>query len=56
VEKEKAEKEAPLLKEAQMMLQDWENGVQEVVALWKKMNNWVYEGFDATYTENGSKF
>jgi arginyl-tRNA synthetase len=56
VEKEKAEKEAPLLKEAQKMLQDWENGVKEVVSLWKKMNGWVYEGFDATYTRMGVSF
>jgi arginyl-tRNA synthetase len=56
VPKEDAEKEAPLLKEAQKMLQDWENGVQEVVALWKKMNNWVYEGFDATYRRMGVSF
>jgi arginyl-tRNA synthetase len=56
VPKEDAEKEAPLLKEAQKMLQDWENGVQKVVALWKKMNNWVYEGFDATYRRMGVSF
>ena len=54
--KEDAEKEAPLMKEAQQMLQDWENGVEQVVALWKKMNNWVYEGFDATYRRMGVSF
>jgi arginyl-tRNA synthetase len=56
IEKEKAEKEAPLLKEAQIMLQDWENGIEEVVSLWKKMNGWVYEGFDATYKRMGVSF
>ena len=54
--KEEAEKEAPLLKEAQKMLQDWESGVQEVVDLWKMMNHWVYEGFDATYERMGVSF
>ncbi len=54
--KKEAEKEAPLLKEAQKMLKDWENGVEEVVSLWKKMNNWVYEGFDATYKRMGVSF
>src|SRR5580704_18391061 len=43
--KEKAEKEAPLMKAAQKMLVDWEEGVPEVIALWKKMNAWVYAGF-----------
>ena len=56
MEKEKAEKEAPLLKAAQKMLQDWENGVDEVVALWEKMNGWVYDGFDATYKRMGVSF
>jgi len=54
--KQDAEKEAPLLKEAQKMLKDWENGVEEVVELWTKMNNWVYEGFDATYKRMGVSF
>ena len=54
--KEVAEKEAPLLKAAQQMLKDWENGVEEVVELWKKMNGWVYEGFDATYRRMGVDF
>lgn len=54
--KEEAEKEAPLLKGAQKMLKDWENGVEEVVSLWKKMNNWVYEGFDITYKRMGVSF
>lgn len=46
---EEAEKSAPILLEAQSMLQKWEQGDSEVVALWKKMNGWVYEGFDVTY-------
>lgn len=54
--KEEAEKEAPLLKGAQKMLKDWENGVEEVVSLWEKMNNWVYEGFDITYKRMGVSF
>ncbi len=51
-----AEKEAPLLLEAQEMLQKWEAGDDEVVALWKKMNGWVYEGFNETYKNLGVDF
>jgi arginyl-tRNA synthetase len=51
-----AEREAPLLKQAQKMLQDWENGDPEVVALWKKMNQWVYDGFEKTYQRMGVSF
>lgn len=54
--KEDAEKKAPLLKGAQQMLQGWENGDEEVVALWKRMNSWVYAGFDITYGRMGVKF
>jgi arginyl-tRNA synthetase len=54
--KEEAEKEAPIMKEAQQMLVDWEAGKPEVIELWKKMNSWVYEGFDATYARIGSDF
>jgi len=54
--KEKAEKEAPILLEAQEMLRKWEAGDDEVVALWKKMNGWVYEGFDITYKNLGVDF
>ena len=54
--KEKAEKEAPILLEAQEMLRKWEAGDDEVVALWKKMNGWVYDGFDITYTNLGVDF
>ncbi len=56
VEKEKAEKEAPILLEAQEMLRKWEAGNAEVVSLWKKMNSWVYEGFDITYKNLGVDF
>ena len=51
--KEEAEKNAPSLKEAQEMLYKWEHGDEEVIALWKKMNGWVYDGFDKTYKELG---
>ncbi len=53
---EKAEKEAPILKEAQQMLLKWEQGDKETTDLWKKMNGWVYEGFDATYKSIGVEF
>lgn len=54
--KEEAEKQAPLLLEAQAMLQKWENGDEETVSLWKKMNEWVYEGFSSTYERMGVTF
>ena len=54
--KEQAEKEAPILKEAQTMLQQWEAGDPEVVSLWKTMNGWVYEGFSETYANLGVDF
>lgn len=53
---EEAEKEAPVLKEAQAMLVKWEQGDTEVRALWKKMNGWVYSGFDRTYASLGISF
>jgi len=53
---ETAGKEAPLMKAAQQMLLDWENGKPEVIDLWKKMNNWVYEGFAVTYKRIGADF
>lgn len=56
VEKKKAEKEAPSLIEAQQMLQKWEAGDSEIVGLWKKMNGWVYKGFDETYGNLGVDF
>ena len=55
-DKELAEKEAPLLIEAQEMLRKWEAGDEEVVALWKKMNSWVYKGFETTYKNMGVDF
>jgi arginyl-tRNA synthetase len=54
--KEEAEKEAPLMKAAQQMLVDWEAGKPEVIELWKKMNQWVYDGFTVTYNRIGSDF
>jgi len=54
--KEMAEKEAALMKAAQRMLIDWEAGVPDVIELWKKMNNWVYAGFDITYKRIGTDF
>ncbi|MCJ0743425.1 arginine--tRNA ligase [Pedobacter montanisoli] len=53
---EEAKKNAPLIKEAQQMLLKWEQGDEEVVQLWKKMNGWVYEGFDVTYKKLGVDF
>lgn len=53
---EEAKKNAPLIKEAQKMLQDWEAGVLEVIELWKKMNGWVYEGFAVSYKNLGVDF
>ena len=54
--KEDAEKKAPLIIEAQEMLQKWEKGDKDVVALWKTMNSWVYAGFDVTYKTVGVDF
>lgn len=56
MEKERAEKEAPLMKQAQQMLVDWEAGDPDTIALWKKMNSWVYDGFEVTYKRIGSDF
>ena len=53
---EKAKQEAPLIREAHEMLVKWEQGDAEVRALWKKMNEWVYEGFDETYKALGVSF
>ena len=53
---EEAKKEAPLLVEAQNMLRQWEAKDEEVVALWEMMNQWVYAGFDSTYTRMGVDF
>ena len=49
IDEKQAKSNAPILLEAQKMLVKWENGDKKVRALWKKMNNWVYEGFNITY-------
>ncbi|MFY0688517.1 MAG: arginine--tRNA ligase [Cyclobacteriaceae bacterium] len=54
--KEEAEKKAPLLLEAQSMLRKWEQKDPIVVALWEKMNEWVYDGFNQTYETMGISF
>ena len=56
VAKEEAERTAPIMREAQAMLKRWEEGDGEVIVLWYMMNNWVYEGFDATYRSLGISF
>jgi len=53
---EEAKKNAPLIKEAQVMLQKWEAGDVEVINLWKTMNGWVYAGFAETYKRLGVEF
>ena len=53
---EEAAKKAPLMLEAQEMLRKWEQGDEEVRALWNKMNGWVYAGFEQTYQRMGIKF
>jgi len=54
--KDEAMQEAPIFKEAQAMLKKWEQGDQEVIALWQKMNQWVYDGFESTYKTMGVDF
>ncbi len=56
MDEEKAKQEAPLIKEAHEMLVKWEQNDPEVRALWEKMNNWVYAGFDETYKKMGVSF
>ncbi|MBU2062409.1 MAG: arginine--tRNA ligase [Bacteroidetes bacterium] len=53
---EEAKKQAPIILEAQEMLQKWEAGDAEVKALWEKMNQWVYDGFAITYKNLGVDF
>ncbi|MDB2314066.1 arginine--tRNA ligase [Flavobacteriaceae bacterium] len=53
---EEAEKNAPLLLEAQQMLREWENNDSEVRKLWAQMNQWVYDGFEVTYQKLGIDF
>ena len=54
--KDEAEKQAPIMLETQQMLLDWEQGKPAVIALWKEMNSWVYNGFDITYKKIGADF
>ncbi len=54
--KEIARNNTSIMAEAKQMLVDWEEGKPEVIELWKKMNGWVYEGFDVTYKRIGSDF
>ena len=54
--KERAEKDSPLMQEAHAMLVRWEQNDPEVRALWRKMNEWVYKGFDETYKALGVSF
>lgn len=56
MEKGQAEKEAPIMKEAQAMLRDWEAGQPEVYSLWKTMNGWVLDGFKVSYQKLGVDF
>lgn len=53
---DEAKKQAPLMQNAQQMLVKWEQGDEETVDLWKKMNSWVYSGFDVTYKTMGVDF
>nr|WP_321776144.1 arginine--tRNA ligase [uncultured Porphyromonas sp.] len=54
--KEEAEVASPLMKEARQMLEKWEAGDEQVRSLWKRMNDWVYAGFDETYKRLGVDF
>jgi len=53
---DEAKKQAPIIIEAQEMLKKWESGDEEVISLWKMMNQWVYDGFATTYTNLGVNF
>ena len=53
---DKAEKNAPILLKAQEMLLKWEAKDKDIIDLWKKLNGWVYEGFDSTYERLGIDF
>ena len=55
-DEETARNSAPLMQEAREMLLKWEAGDKDVVELWKRMNNWVYKGFDETYEKLGVDF
>ena len=56
MELKEAEKQAPIFKKAQEMLRSWEAKEPTVIALWKKMNGWVYSGFESTYKRLGVDF
>tara|TARA_B110000046_G_scaffold31861_1_gene33973 strand:- start:1044 stop:2813 length:1770 start_codon:yes stop_codon:yes gene_type:complete len=56
MDEEVAKKEASIMKDVQEMLVKWENGDEEVLSLWNKMNTWVYSGFDKTYNRMGVSF
>ncbi len=56
MDEKQAETNAPIMKATQQMLLDWEAGKPDVIELWKKMNSWVYAGFDETYQKIGSDF
>jgi arginyl-tRNA synthetase len=56
IEKELAEKQAPILLEAQELLRKWEANDEDTIRLWKTMNAWVYEGFDVTFKKLGVDF
>ncbi|MBE0676284.1 MAG: arginine--tRNA ligase [Bacteroidales bacterium] len=56
IETERAKEEAPVLLEARDLLRKWEAGDKETIDLWRRMNSWVYEGFDITYARLGVDF
>ncbi|MGP1515184.1 MAG: arginine--tRNA ligase [Bacteroidales bacterium] len=56
MDEQSAKREAPMMKEAQQMLVKWEQGDKEVRDLWQKMNGWVYDGFNQTYSRLGISF
>ncbi len=56
LDREDAAQQAPLMREAKAMLQQWEKKDPGVITLWEKMNRWVYDGFDATYKDIGVDF
>jgi len=56
IDEKEAKKIAPILVEAQNMLRKWEAGDEKTVSLWKKMNHWVYTGFETSYKEMGVSF
>ena len=56
MEEKQAKEEAPIIVEARAMLKKWENNDEETLALWNKMNGWVYDGFEDTYKKLGVDF